>query len=87
MTTETKNTEEFRINGGEVWNKIKELVRAGNVRHLVLNNKKDEKILSMTVTIAAILAILAPQIVVILTIIALFFGCSIVIKKDEAKQN
>ena len=86
MTTETKK-EEFRINGGEVWAKIKELVRAGNVRHLVLNNKKEEKILSMTVTIAAILAILAPQIVVILTIIALFFGCSIVIKKDEAKQN
>lgn len=86
MTEETKKNEEFRIDGGQVWTKVKELVRAGNMRHLVLNNKKNEKILSMTITIATILAILAPQIVVILVIIALFFGCSIVIKKDEEKE-
>lgn len=83
MNQEKTRKEEFRFDGDKVWEKIKALVRAGNIRHLVLKSKENRAIFSITVTIAVILAILAPQIVVILTLIALFAGYSIVVEKDE----
>lgn len=87
MTKETERTEEFRFDGREVWGKIKTLAKAGNIRHFVFKNKKNETIFSMTVTIGVILAILAPQIVVIVTLIALFAHCSIVIEKENNENG
>lgn len=83
MKEETTKKEEFRIDGAEVWAKIKAFAREGNIRHLILKRKNGNTIFSMTVTIGVILTILAPQIVVIITLIALFLGCSVVVEKSE----
>lgn len=82
MNESTKTTEEFRFGGEEVVAKIKELWRAGNIRHLVLKTKEDKKVFSLTLTIATIVTILLPQLVLIATIIALVLHCSIVIEKE-----
>lgn len=82
MNEENTRKEEFRFDGDKIWGRIKTLARAGNIRHIVLKSRRNNTILSMTVTIGAILVILAPQIMVILALIALFAGCSIVVEKD-----
>ncbi len=85
MTEQTTRKEELRFDGGKVWEKIKSLAKAGNARHLVLKN--NGTFFSMTITIAVILAILAPQIMVMLALIVLFVGYSIVVEKDEISVN
>lgn len=85
MDKNTQRTEEFRINGGEVWARIKDLVRAGNKRHLIFINKGGERVLSMSVTLAVVLAILIPQFVIIFTIVALAFHYSIVEEREGSQ--
>lgn len=87
MNGETTKKEEFRFDGDKIWQKIKDLARKGNIRHLVLKSGKNNTIFSMTVTIAVILVILAPQIMVILALVALLFGCSIVVEIDETHST
>lgn len=83
MTDKTKRTEEFRFDGEQIWMKIKAFAKAGNIRRVVFRNKKNESIFSLTVTIAVILTIIAPQIVIIVTLVALLIHCSVVIEKES----
>lgn len=74
--------EEFRVNGGDVWANIKKFVRAGNIRHIIFQNKKGERALSMSVTFAVVIALLAPQFVFVFTIVVLAMGYSIIEEKE-----
>jgi len=87
MTNNTGNKEIFRINGGKVWEKIKELFHAGMLRHIVFKNKDDEKLFSITVSIAVIIAILIPQPVIIITLVLFILGYSVVVEKEEGKAE
>lgn len=87
MTNNTGNKEIFRINGGEVWEKIKGLFRVGMLRHIVFKNKDNEKLFSVTVSIAVIIAIILPQPVIILTLILFILGYSVVVEKEEVKEE
>lgn len=84
---DNKRTEEFRVNGGEVWANIKKFVNAGNIRHIIFQNKRGERALSMSVTFAVVIAILAPQFVIIFTIIVLAMGYSIIEEKEEVNTG
>jgi hypothetical protein len=79
---ENKRTEEFRVDGGEVWANIKKFVHAGNIRHIIFQNMKGERALSMSVTFAVVIAILAPQFVIVFTIVVLAMGYSIIEEKE-----
>lgn len=86
MTNNTGNKEIFRINGGEVWEKIKGLFRAGMLRHIVFKNKDNEKLFSVTASIAVIIVIILPQPVIILTLLLFILGYSFVVEKEESKE-
>lgn len=86
MTNNTGNKEIFRINGEEVWKKIKELFRAGMLRHIIFKNKSNEKLFSITVSIAVIIAIILPQPVIILTLVLFILGYSVVVEKEEKSE-
>lgn len=87
MTNNTGNKEIFRINGGKVWEKIKELFRAGMLRHIVFKNKDERELFSITVSIAAIITIICPQLVLILVLVLFILGYSVVVEKEEKKES
>jgi hypothetical protein len=45
MFEENTKKEEFRVNGEEVVSKIKEFIKAGNIRRISLKNEKNETIM------------------------------------------
>ena len=79
----TSSTEEMQISTEHLVEKVKELVREGNVRRIVV--KKDDKILlNIPLTLAAVGIVAAPMLAALSTLAALFTSCTLEIEKDNS---
>jgi hypothetical protein len=88
MTEESKaNRESFRVTGDEIISKVKEIIREGNARKIIIKNDKDETILEFPLTIGAIGAVLAPVFAAVGTIAALATDCTIIVEKREQPES
>jgi hypothetical protein len=83
MNEDNIKTEEFKVNGEDVLAKIKELIKAGNIRRIILKNEKNETIIEIPLTIAVVGTVLAPALAAIGTVAALLTKCTIVIERRE----
>jgi len=79
----SENKEEFRVNGDELIAKVKNLIKEGNARKIIIKNEKDEVIVEIPVTLGAVGALIAPAIAVVGTIAALVTKCTIVVIKKS----
>jgi hypothetical protein len=74
--------EEFIVRGNELVEKIKEIIRQGNINRIKI--KQDEKVLvEIPVNAGVIGVVLAPQLAIIGAIAALFTQCTVEIVKNE----
>ncbi|MDD2681142.1 MAG: DUF4342 domain-containing protein [Patescibacteria group bacterium] len=73
--------EEFKLNGYELVNKIKELIKAGNIRRIIIKNEKGKVMMEIPVTVAVIGAVFAPVLAAIGALAALLNKCSLVVEK------
>ena len=64
MTTDTTqdrtHTEEFKLDGGKVLDKIKELIRQGNIRRIILKNESGKTLIEIPLTLGLVGAALLP---------------------------
>ena len=85
MQEEKTDKEEFRVSGREVVDKIKEIIKAGNARKIILKNESNQVIMEIPLTFAVVGMALAPILAAVGAVAALVTSCSItVIKKSEA---
>jgi hypothetical protein len=91
MTEEDKKdektrTEEFKLNGGEIINKIKELIHEGNIRRIILKDEAGKTFLEIPLTVGLVGAAFAPILAAVGAIAALVTKMTIVVEKvDPAK--
>ena len=78
-----KTQEEFKVEGKKVVDKIKALIKEGNVRKITVKDSKDKVILSLPVTAGIIGAILLPPLIVVGAIAALFTQCTITVQREK----
>ncbi len=78
---QNENKEEFRVNGEELLAKVKNLIKEGNARRIIIQNEAGETIVEIPVTLGAVGALIAPAIAVVGTIAALVTKCTIVVIK------
>lgn len=83
MSADKMRTEEFRVNGGELLAKIKQLVHEGNVRRVVIKNKEGGTIIEIPVTLGVVGALLAPTLAAVGAIAALLSEATVVVEKAE----
>jgi hypothetical protein len=85
MSDEEKktNTEEFKVKGNEVIDRLKQILKEGNARRVIVKNEQGESILEIPVTIGVVGALLAPYLAAIGAVIAVVSNCSIVVEKKE----
>lgn len=81
MNDQQTSTEEFRVSGREVVEKIKEIVRAGNARKIILKNERNETIIEIPLTFAVVGAALAPMLAAVGAVAALVTKCTLVVEK------
>jgi hypothetical protein len=84
--TESSRTEEFRISGDELLGKVRELIRQGNIRRIIIKTKDGKSLLELPLTAglagAAALAVFAPVLAAVGAIAALVTECSVVVERE-----
>jgi hypothetical protein len=77
----TNRKEEFRVSGEELVEKIKEIIKEGNARKIIIKNEDGESVAEFPLTIGAVGAIIAPILAAVGAIAALLTKCTIVVEK------
>lgn len=84
MATPKKKTEEtFRLRGEELLAKVKELIRAGNVRKITIKDKAGKTIVSFPLTIGVVGAVLAPVLAAVGAVAALITECTLSVERED----
>jgi hypothetical protein len=86
MTTETQNrtrTEEIRLDGGKVLDKIKDLIHQGNIRRIILKNEEGKTFIEIPLTLGLVGAALLPVFAAVGALAAVVTRMVIVVEKTE----
>jgi hypothetical protein len=78
--------ESFRVSGDEILSKVKEIIKEGNARRIIIKNDKDEIILEFPVTVGVIGVVLAPIFAAVGALAALATDCTIIVEKRESQK-
>lgn len=88
MTTDDKSTHEsFKVSGDEILTKIKEIIKEGNARRIIIKNEKEETIMEFPLTVGAIGIVLAPIFAAVGTLTALATKCTIIVEKRNTENE
>ncbi|MEJ0054032.1 MAG: DUF4342 domain-containing protein [bacterium] len=74
-------TEEFKVSGEELIRKVKELIKAGNARRIIIKNEKGKTVIEIPLTVGAVGALIAPALAAVGAIAALVTKCTIVVER------
>jgi hypothetical protein len=78
-----KDQEEFKVQGKDVVEKVKKLIKEGNARRIIVKNEKGDVVAEFPVTVGVIGTVLAPVLAAIGAITAVLTNCTIVVVKRE----
>ncbi len=82
--SETKfHTEEFNVDGEEILAKVKQIIREGNIRRVIIKDKAGRILVEFPLTIGVVGAALAPMLVAVGAVAALLSEATIVVEKND----
>ena len=80
-STNESTKEQFKVYGHELLLKIKELIKEGNVRRIIIKNEKDKVMMEIPVTFAVVGAFFAPVLAAVGALAALMTKCTIEVER------
>lgn len=87
MAEKKTKTETYEVSGEKLVQKVKELIKEGNVRRVTIKTKDGKELLSFPltvgVTVGVVGVIVAPVLAAIGAIAALVAECTIVVEREE----
>ncbi len=84
MDDETKKRiEEFRLNGTEALNKIKELIHQANIRRIIIKDEEGKTFIEIPLCVGLVGAALLPVIAAVGALAALVARLTIIVEKIE----
>jgi len=78
----TRKTETFTIDGEGLLAKVKELIKEGNVRRIIVKDKFGKVLVEFPLTIGVVGAVVAPVLAAIGAVAALVSECSITVERE-----
>lgn len=85
MTDSKSTKEEFKVKGEDLLGKVKEIIRAGNVRRLIIKDKDGKTLIEIPLTIGVVGIAIAPVLAAVGAIAALVTECTILVERTEEK--
>lgn len=79
--------EEYKVSGDRVVAKVKQLIKEGNARRIIIKNEKGESIVEFPLTFGAVGVVLAPLLAAIGAAAALMTNCTIVVVKEKDNKK
>lgn len=74
---------EYRVDGGELLARLREILHQGNVRHIVVRNERGRTILELPLTLGAAGALVAPPYMMLGVLAALLGRCTISVTRGD----
>jgi hypothetical protein len=75
--------ETFTINGEELLNKVKELIKEGNIRKVTISDKNGKEIMSFPLTVGVVGTVFLPVLAAVGALAALITECTISVEREE----
>ena len=75
--------ESFNLTGENLLNKIRELVKEGNVRKVMIHDKEGKELMSFPLTIGVVGLVFAPVLAAVGALAALVGECTLTVERDE----
>jgi hypothetical protein len=75
--------DEFQVKGEELIAKVKELIREGNVRRIVIDNEEGRTLVEIPLTIGVVGALLLPALAAVGAIAAIVTNCTIRVQRRD----
>ena len=82
MTAPNSYTEEIKVTGGKLLETVKNVVRAGNVRRVIIRNPSGRTILDMPLTAGMVGVVLMPFFAAVAGLAALAAHYTVVVERD-----
>lgn len=82
MGDQSKKEETYQVKGDKLIEKVKELIKEGNVRKIIIKSKEGKTMAEFPLTIGVVGALVAPILAAIGAIAALVTECSITVVRD-----
>ena len=79
--TKTKK-ESFSINGEKLLEKVKELIREGNIRKITITDKSGKELMTFPLTFGVVGTLIAPVLAAIGALAALIGECTITVERE-----
>ena len=83
MDGDRTRTEEFKLEGGKVLDKIKELIHQGNIRRITLKNEEGKTLIEIPLTLGLVGAALLPVLAAVGALAAVVTRMTLVVEKVE----
>ena len=74
-------TEQFKIAGHDALKKVKELIKEGNIRRIIIKNEKGKVLMEIPMTFAVVGAVFAPVLAAIGALAAVLTTCTIEVQR------
>jgi hypothetical protein len=75
--------EEFTISGDKIVEKVKEIIKEGNARRIIIKNEKGEVVVEFPLTAGAVGVLIAPALAALGAIAALLTKCTLIVERKE----
>lgn len=76
-----ENKQEFKVKGEDVVKKVKELIKEGNARRIIIQGEDEKTLIEIPLTFGVIGAALLPVFAAVGAIAALLTNCTIIVEK------
>ena len=83
MSDEKFRTEEFSVNGEDLIARIKNVIKEGNIRRVIIKDKEGKVVFEIPLTFGVVGALIAPQLAAVGAIAALLTEATVVVEKVE----
>ena len=80
-------SEEFRVRGEELVEKVKQLIHEGNVRKLIIKDEEGKIYLEIPVTFGLIGALIAPMLAAVGAVAAMVANLKIEVVRNDEPEN
>lgn len=73
--------DKFKIDGHELLHKVKELIKEGNIRRIIIKDDKGKVLMEIPVTVAVVGTVIAPVLAAVGALAALVSKCTIEVER------
>jgi hypothetical protein len=77
---------EFQVKGEELIAKVKELIREGNIRRIIIDNDEGKTLIEIPLTLGVVGALFLPVFAAVGAIAALVTNCTIRVERKDGSQ-